>query len=569
MKTHPLFEPPMPEGKEETVKEWEKIFSGLQAAFGSADIRYEKDRIPVTSGSLSISSSGWRGERIHAQVVLWTKEDIKNVRFSPSPFKTEKGDVFSEKAVTIRFIRYGFASAQPGHGPDTPKVLQPDILDTARVLDIPKMTVRPVWISIDIPEDAKPGSYKGEIFLKADGGMENKLEMHLKVLPHVLPPPSEWSFHLDLWQNPYSVARYHRVKPWSKEHWLLLEPVTRMLAEAGQKCITTTIIHEPWGGQTFDAFDSMIEWIKGVDGKWRFDYEIFDEYARFCERCGITKQINCYSMVPWTNKFRYLDEASGDYAFIEAMPGTPEYEKHWEPFLRDFSLHVKKQGWLDKTAIAMDERSLEDMRKVIAFVKKTAPSLKIALAGAYHEEIRLDAHDYCLFVNQTVPNDKKPYITREKIRERVERGLPTTFYVCCGPDKPNTFPCSPPAESAWMGWHAAALGYSGFLRWAYNSWVEDPLYDTAHVNWTPGDCFLVYPGGRSSIRFERLREGIQDYEKVWIVREILEKRGDAESREKLRELEGILEQLDFAKFPEESCTDLVNRAKETLNRISE
>jgi hypothetical protein len=70
-----------------------------------------------------------------------------------------------------------------------------------------------------------------------------------------------------------------------------------------------------------------------------------------------------------------------------------------------------------------------------------------------------------------------------------------------------------------MGWHADALGYSGFLRWAYNSWVEDPLYDTTHVNWTPGDCFLVYPGGRSSIRFERLREGIQDFEKIRIVSE--------------------------------------------------
>ena len=32
-----------------------------------------------------------------------------------------------------------------------------------------------------------------------------------------------------------------------------------------------------------------------------------------------------------------------------------------------------------------------------------------------------------------------------------------------------------------MGWMAAADEFSGFLRWAYNSWVEQPLYDTRYI----------------------------------------------------------------------------------------
>ncbi|HEY5368179.1 MAG TPA: DUF4091 domain-containing protein [Hanamia sp.] len=43
--------------------------------------------------------------------------------------------------------------------------------------------------------------------------------------------------------------------------------------------------------------------------------------------------------------------------------------------------------------------------------------------------------------------------------------------------------------------------------------------------WPSGDTYFVYPGGRSSIRFERLREGIQDYEKFKILRAQLEKAG--------------------------------------------
>ena len=58
----------------------------------------------------------------------------------------------------------------------------------------------------------------------------------------------------------------------------------------------------------------------------------------------------------------------------------------------------------------------------------------------------------------------------------------------------------------------------GFLRWAYNSWVEDPIRDSRFRKWAAGDTYLVYPEGRSSIRFERLVEGIQDWEKIRLLK---------------------------------------------------
>ena len=105
------------------------------------------------------------------------------------------------------------------------------------------------------------------------------------------------------------------------------------------------------------------------------------------------------------------------------------------------------------------------------------------------------------------------------MKERKGRGQTTTYYVCCTPNKPNNFVFSPPAESTYIGWYSAAYGYDGFLRWAYDAWPEDPSRDARHTLWPAGDCFLVYPGGQTSIRFERLREGIVDYEKIRILRE--------------------------------------------------
>ena len=37
-------------------------------------------------------------------------------------------------------------------------------------------------------------------------------------------------------------------------------------------------------------------------------------------------------------------------------------------------------------------------------------------------------------------------------------------------------------------------------------------------NWPAGDCYLVYPGNLSSLRFEKLRDGLEEFEKVNILR---------------------------------------------------
>jgi hypothetical protein len=119
-----------------------------------------------------------------------------------------------------------------------------------------------------------------------------------------------------------------------------------------------------------------------------------------------------------------------------------------------------------------------------------------------------------------------------------------------------------------MGWYAAAFGYDGFLRWAYDSWTSDPARDARHVLWPAGDCFLVYPGARSGIRFERLREGIVDFEKLRILRERLDGRSanrTAGAGEKLRE---ILNRFDYGRVLTEPAARAVEDARELLNDLT-
>jgi len=144
-------------------------------------------------------------------------------------------------------------------------------------------------------------------------------------------------------------------------------------------------------------------------------------------------------------------------------------------------------------------------------VKRADPGYRLEGAFNYFPEVIDEIYDISVGIS---------YMQSDYniVKRRRAEGKPVTFYTCCSPERPNTFTFSPPAESSYIGWHAAAIGYDGYLRWAYNSWVKDPCVDSRFRTWASGDCFLVYPDG-SSIRMQRLVEGIQAYEKVRILRE--------------------------------------------------
>src|SRR5690606_3747009 len=104
-----------------------------------------------------------------------------------------------------------------------------DLIDTSTVLPLAENTTRPIWLSIQVPQEAKSGSYRGQLIIKS--AQETKiLPFEINVLNRILPEAKDWSYHLDLWQNPYSVARVYGVKPWTKAHFDAMRPYMEMLA---------------------------------------------------------------------------------------------------------------------------------------------------------------------------------------------------------------------------------------------------------------------------------------------------------------------------------------------------
>lgn len=449
--------------------------------------------------------NAWRNERINGQFVLWSEGAVPQLRLSCSGLSSAGGGKIAADAVDLRFVRNVLGGDK----------LYGDVLDTAKCVDLKAGAYRPVWLTIKVPADAKPGLYTGDVMVKGAADNQVSFKLELQVLSAVLPEPSKWSFYLDLWQHPWAIARYHGVKPFSSEHYALMRPILEELARSGQKTLTTTIVEKPWNNQNYDAYYSMIDHIKTGENQWRFDYSIFDEYVAFGESCGLNQHIHCYTMITWGNMVSYIDAASGDNITIQAIPGSKEHEAYWGDFLRDFEKHLKSKGWLERTYIAMDERGAEELKATMACISKYAPGLKVSMAGN---------HPPSSFKGLTFDNYSQSIglVTDDFLKEvqgRRAEGRITTFYICCGPLRPNTFVFSPSAEQWWLGYFAAANNLDGMLRWAFANWNKDPLYNTAFGSWPDGDTFLIYPGVRSSVRWESLRDGIEEYEKIRILRE--------------------------------------------------
>lgn len=515
-------------------------------------------QVPLTN---RWEAKAWKGEKVQQQVVVVHEEKLPDVSVQWSSLATPQGDTIPSENLSATYVGFiltdGFGSKprsckrdRAGVTFETYMVADPLLKSQPQTAETEQLQT--LWLSIKVPTSATTGIYSG--FVEITAGEKKKLPITIEVLNNSLPEPEDWRFHLDLWQHPAAVARAENVPLWSDAHFEAMRPLYTMLAEAGQKVITASIVHEPWDHQTYDDYPSLIKWIKEKDGAWKYNYTLFDKYIEFVMSTGITRQINCYSMLPWKLSFSYYDENTEKDTLLIAAPGSEAYTEFWKAMLTDFEKHLKEKGWFNITTIAMDERGMKDMQAAIGLLKSLNKEWKISLAGNYHPEIEKDIYDYCLASNQQFPSDI--------LQERQRFGMPSTYYTCCAEPYPNGFTFSPPDENVWIGIYAFAKNFDGYLRWAYNSWMEKPFEDSRFFIGPAGDTYLVYPFATSSIRFEKLIEGIQEFEKLHIVKNYLERKGD---KERLRKLNSLLKTFDIQNLKEMPATQMTEPLKAFLN----
>lgn len=507
--TTPIVGPDVPEDKE--------VLSG---SFESKWKRYSENQKHKGQENKQLREKEWRdtlwkGDRAHKQLVLWaTDKPVRGISIDVTDLKCGES-LIPASNISMRYESYvtgDKVATDCGNARDRSSVRIADALGDSPVTGVTSSDPMKLWITADIPADIPSGLYSGALHVKRGNEILDTYNLSFLISEYVLPETDKWKFHLDIWQFPFQLAKLCKkngvaVEPFSKDYFTLVEPFYRKLADAGQKSITAYI-----KDGAFQQGQTMVDWTKRADGGWSFDYTKFDSFVEFMMGLGINKQINCFSMLGWDTSIGYLDMTDGKTKRFSADINDESFSKIWNVFLNSFKQHLIEKGWFEKTVIYMDEANENQMRTIVNIICSNDDRWKIGSAGSWYPS-DLSSRLY----------EQSPIISSDE-KSKADR---VTFYTSCSQKHPNNYVTqdSSPAEMSFMSWYAMANGYSGYTRWAYDYWTNtDPLNAQDGSN-AAGDFHFVYRSTNdfktcavlSSLRFELLRDGVVDYEKVQIL----------------------------------------------------
>lgn len=476
----------------------------------------------------AVSQIVWKNDKVDLALAILTEDEMMaDVTLKTTDFVSENGTIPASKA-TCTFIKETKAFMGNGKKDNGSRELCPDILFSSEPEDIPASRLKCAWITVDIDSDVPAGNYSGQVVVSSTGVTDTTENFSFQVLDLVAQKPEEYEFDMELWQYPYRVAQYYGLEPFGQEHMEVLKKHLQKYKAVGGHAITVSIVEEPWNAQTYGQFPSMIKWTRKADKTFSFSFNDFDKWVSLNKEIGMGDKIVCYSLIPWGNKIAYYDEKKRQMKSTKPKPGTRKYCQIWKQFLDALVAHTEEKGWFDDIYIGIDERP--NMSKSFDLIESVKGSngkcFKKSVAMDHFNERYFPVIDRIDSISIGSEPAKKALGDYKKLIERRKSDptLQTTIYTCVG-HFPNSFTYSMPMESYWTMMFCLSLGTTGYLRWALDAWVKDPLNDTTHVSFEAGDCFLIYPDekqsaekeSKMSVRLQMLAKGIRDVNKLMAV----------------------------------------------------
>lgn len=525
--------------------------------------KISRTRALPTESSPAGRLSAARNDYEALQMVVRPTETLKGLTAAAGPLVGPDGATIPAESIRILRVYYHFVD----HPTDATGVRDwwPDALPPlGEPIDVPAGENQPLWVLIHVPKDAKPGDYAGEVLLKAEGWSAT-VPIRLHVWKFALPARNhiETAFGL----SAGDIFRYHQLNTEADKR-RVLDMYCQSFAEHRIS---------PYDPVPLDPI--RVNFVPEADPpRAELDFSAFDP--------AMTRAVEKFH---FTN-FRLPLQGMGGGSFharhepkiANYGEDTPQYKAMFSSYVKQLEEHLRTKGWLQMAYVYwFDEPAPKDyefVTKGMQRLKRYAPGLARMLTEEPNDELL--GHDPAVDIWCPVT----PRYDHEAAEKRRAHGERFWWYVCTGPKAPycTLFIDHPATELRVWLWQTWQRNIAGILVWRANYWTssaaypeepqnpyEDPMgyrsgYSTPRGEkrfWGNGDGRFIYPALAaatpgasgpdpvlqppvSSIRWEMLREGIEDYEYLYLLRELLGNNRDRLAPEGVKEYEALLEVPD-------------------------
>jgi hypothetical protein len=450
---------------------------GMAVWFESSLEKVFREDIVQPTGSKQTSAHIALAQNEHEsfQVVVRPEHAETDVTVRASDLKSDDGNTISSSKIAVHNVLYYHVQA-PSHF-EGPTGDWPDALPLHRPVTLAAGRNAPFWITVYAPNGTAPGLYKGTITIASESLKPVEVGLEVTVYNFAIPAQPSLRTAFGFW--PDAALRQGQAQGFSK----------------GKQVLIDAYLHDALAHRvTIGPLASLPE--PGADYAKRL--EAFESRA---------KQLLAQGASLLTVPASLLDQ--------------PESLKLANAFIGKHGLERRSIALLaDEPPPAAWEKTYQRVKAWKALAPSIPPMVTtFGIQPFLPEELNVWAVHLPMFdTANNVP-----------ILSRTKAGGDVWAYVNYSPSRPygNFFIDFAAIEHRILFWHLWALGVRGMYYESINAAPDgrNPYEDLLDLTPTNGNGFLVYPGKDGpvdSIRWETIRDGIDDYDYLSLLGQLID-----------------------------------------------
>lgn len=307
---------------------------------------------------LPIRIAAARNGFFSGKVVVGSARAIRGLRAQSGPLKHAEGR--GGVPASAARVRYALPDGSSARHPPWFDALAEAAPREVTVNPAGGGAVQPIWVTVRIPPGAAAGDYRGTLTISAERIRPVEVPVHLHVAGWTIPELTASRTYCGVYQSPTTLALKYKVKLWSEPHWKLIEESFALLGQLG-----SDIVNIPLSEQTqFGNDEGMVRWIRKPGGGFDYDLTAFDRYMKLAKKHLVAPDfvvLHLWHAAGWEhrgvkqrNTVTVINPAGGGRESMQVPQfGTPASEAFWRPALHALRDRLGELGLAEKMCLGV------------------------------------------------------------------------------------------------------------------------------------------------------------------------------------------------------------------------